>query len=68
MSSDYYPALQRVDVDLVTDSIERITPTGIRTRDGTERPADTIIFCTGFRGIGVPLRNGGDRTGGQEHS
>ena len=49
VSSDYYPAIQRDHVDLVTDSIERVTPTGIRTRDGIERPANTIIFCTGFR-------------------
>jgi cation diffusion facilitator CzcD-associated flavoprotein CzcO len=49
ISSDYYPAVQRDDVDLVTADIERITATGIRTADGVERPVDTIVLCTGFR-------------------
>ena len=49
VSSDYYPAVQRDDVELVTAEIDRITPTGIRTADGVERPADTIVLCTGFR-------------------
>src|ERR1019366_2324780 len=64
VSSDYYPAVQRDHVDLVTEGIERITPTGIRTLEGTERQADTIVFCTGFRaskyltGMQVTGRNG----------
>jgi cation diffusion facilitator CzcD-associated flavoprotein CzcO len=49
VSSDYYPAVQHDRVELVTEGIERITPTGIRTLDGIERPADTIVLCTGFR-------------------
>jgi cyclohexanone monooxygenase len=49
ISSEYYPAVQRGDVDLVTADIERITATGIRTADGKERPVDTIVLCTGFR-------------------
>lgn len=48
VSDDYYPALTRSNVDLVTDSIERVTPTGILTKDGTERPIDVLIFGTGF--------------------
>jgi cation diffusion facilitator CzcD-associated flavoprotein CzcO len=49
VSSDYYPAVQRDNVELITDGIERITPTGVRTVDGVDRPVDTIILCTGFR-------------------
>jgi cation diffusion facilitator CzcD-associated flavoprotein CzcO len=49
ISSAFYPAIQRHDVTLVTDRIERVTPTGIVTGDGTERPCDTIVLCTGFR-------------------
>jgi len=41
-------ALTRPDVDLVTDPIARITPTGIVGTDGTEYPVDVIIFATGF--------------------
>jgi cation diffusion facilitator CzcD-associated flavoprotein CzcO len=49
ISSEYYPAIQREDVDLITEHIERVTPTGIRTADGVERPVDAIVLCTGFR-------------------
>jgi cation diffusion facilitator CzcD-associated flavoprotein CzcO len=49
ISNDYYPALARDNVDLVTDAIDRIEPHGIRTRDGTLREVDAIIFGTGFR-------------------
>ncbi len=49
VSNRYYPTFNRPHVELVTDAIERITPTGIRTVDGTERACDTIVFATGFR-------------------
>ena len=47
-SNDYYPAFNRPDLELVTDPIERITPTAIRTADGRERRLDTLILATGF--------------------
>lgn len=64
ISNDYYPAVQRQHVDLVTDGIERVTETGIRGVDGVERPVDTIVLCTGFhaadylRGLDVVGRDG----------
>ncbi|TAE30880.1 MAG: NAD(P)/FAD-dependent oxidoreductase [Cytophagales bacterium] len=48
VSDDYYPALARPNVDLVTDRITELSPTGIVTNEGTERPVDVIIFSTGF--------------------
>jgi cation diffusion facilitator CzcD-associated flavoprotein CzcO len=48
MSNDYYQALQQPHVAVVTEGIERITPNGIVTRDGIERPVDAIIYGTGF--------------------
>ena len=48
VSDDYYPALTRPNVELVTDRIAAVTPTGIRTADGQERPFDVLIFSTGF--------------------
>jgi len=54
-SNDWYPALARPNVDLVTDPIERIaadgvvTAGGVVTADGTIRPADVIIYGTGFQ-------------------
>jgi cation diffusion facilitator CzcD-associated flavoprotein CzcO len=49
LSSDYYPALQRPNVDLITDPITGITETGMVTVDGSAHPADVIIYATGFR-------------------
>lgn len=48
-SSEYLPTLQRPNVELVTDRIERLTAGGIITDDGRERPVDCIINATGFR-------------------
>ncbi|WP_199433092.1 flavin-containing monooxygenase [Qaidamihabitans albus] len=50
-SNDYYPALTRSDVDLVTEDIAEITPDGVRTADGTEHPADVIVYGTGFAAL-----------------
>lgn len=66
ISSAFYPAVQREDVTLVTTPIERVTPAGIVTADGVERPCDTIVLCTGFRateylrGIDIVGRDGAD--------
>ncbi|MFC4059582.1 flavin-containing monooxygenase [Planomonospora corallina] len=49
IAGDYYAALTRPGVELVTEPIERITPTGIRTADGRLHEADTLIYATGFR-------------------
>ena len=51
LSSDYYPALQRPNVDLITDPITEITQTGLVTADGTAHEADVIIYATGFKVI-----------------
>ena len=48
-SNDWYPALARPDVELVTERIERIVPDGVVTADGATRPADVIIYGTGFQ-------------------
>lgn len=48
VSNRYYKAYTRDDVELVTESIDRITPTGIRTVDGRERPIDVLVLATGF--------------------
>jgi cation diffusion facilitator CzcD-associated flavoprotein CzcO len=49
MSNDYLQAYLRDNVELVTDPIERFTPTGIRTSDGVERPVDAVIPAVGYR-------------------
>jgi 4-hydroxyacetophenone monooxygenase len=40
--------LKRANVDLVTTPISEITEAGVRTCDGVERPADVLIYATGF--------------------
>lgn len=49
LSDDYYPALASEHVQLVTDPIEAIDASGVRTRDGTHHPLDVLILCTGFQ-------------------
>jgi cation diffusion facilitator CzcD-associated flavoprotein CzcO len=50
-STDWYPTLARPNVELVTDPIERIAGDGVVTADGTARPADVIIYGTGYKSL-----------------
>jgi len=47
-SDVYYPVFNRDNVELITDDILRITPTGVETAAG-HRELDTLILSTGFR-------------------
>lgn len=47
-NNSYLPALSRDNVDVDISGIERITPSGIRTRDGKNIPLDIIVYATGF--------------------
>ena len=55
ISNGWYPALDRDDVDLVTEGIAEITPTGIVDRDGVEREVDAIVVATGFHTTDLPI-------------
>jgi cation diffusion facilitator CzcD-associated flavoprotein CzcO len=48
ITSKWYETLNRDNVELLTDGIEKITPKGIVAGDGKRRPVDTIIWGTGF--------------------
>jgi len=48
LADDYYPALQRENVSLVTDQVERLTPDGLLTKGGQWIEADCIVLATGF--------------------
>jgi cation diffusion facilitator CzcD-associated flavoprotein CzcO len=48
-SSDYYPTLNRPDVEVVDSPITEITRNGVRTADGAHHAVDTLIWATGFR-------------------
>jgi cation diffusion facilitator CzcD-associated flavoprotein CzcO len=48
VSNDFYPALLRENVELVTSRISEVTESGIVTEDGRRRLLDVIIYGTGF--------------------
>ncbi|MGH2598383.1 MAG: flavin-containing monooxygenase, partial [Dehalococcoidia bacterium] len=48
ISNDYYPALARDNVRVVTSGLSEVTEPGIVTADGVEHPVDVIIHGTGF--------------------
>ncbi len=48
LSNEFYPAFNRPNLELVTEPIERITKSGVRTADGREREVDVIVYATGF--------------------
>ena len=49
VDNGWYRALTRDNVELVTDEIARITPTGIETTDGQHREVDLIVVATGYK-------------------
>ncbi len=49
MSEDFYDAIQKPNANLVTEGIERIEQTGVRTKDGELHELDVLILATGFR-------------------
>ncbi|MCQ4119362.1 flavin-containing monooxygenase [Rhodococcus tibetensis] len=55
ISNDYYAALDRDDVDLVTDPIAEIREHAVVTRDGTVREVDAIVIATGFQVTDSPM-------------
>jgi len=48
INTTFYPAIQRDNVDLVTEGIVEITEKGIKTADGTEHELDALVLSTGF--------------------
>jgi cation diffusion facilitator CzcD-associated flavoprotein CzcO len=52
IADDFYPALMRDNVSLVTDKIARITPSGVETKDGKKHDFDVIVYATGFETTG----------------
>ena len=60
-SNDWYPALARDHVDVVTDAVAEVVPEGVRTADGTLHEADVLIWGTGFAATRVPGADAGHR-------
>lgn len=49
ISNDYYQAMARDNVNIVTDGIKEVRPNAIVTQDGQVREVDVIIYGTGFK-------------------
>jgi cation diffusion facilitator CzcD-associated flavoprotein CzcO len=47
-SNDFYPAIAKPNVSLVTEKIIEIRPDAVVTADGTVHLVDTVILATGF--------------------
>ena len=65
ISNDWYPALQRPNVNLITDGIREIRENAVVTADGTVREVDCIIFGTGFYATENPIAGVIKGRGGQ---
>ncbi|MCP3984801.1 MAG: NAD(P)/FAD-dependent oxidoreductase [bacterium] len=49
MSENFYDAIQHPNAELVTDGIERIEESGVRTVDGRLHELDVLVLATGFQ-------------------
>ncbi|GAB3857389.1 NAD(P)/FAD-dependent oxidoreductase [Nocardioides maradonensis] len=60
---DLFKAISAGDASVVTDHVERFTPTGIRLRSGRHLDADIIVTATGLNMLpfgGIPIRVDGE--------
>jgi cation diffusion facilitator CzcD-associated flavoprotein CzcO len=48
-TNDWYPAIQRENVELVTDPIREFGPRSIRLASGVELDVDAVVLATGFQ-------------------
>jgi cation diffusion facilitator CzcD-associated flavoprotein CzcO len=49
VSNSYLRTFGRPNVELVSERIDRVTASGVRTVDGRERDVDVLVLATGFR-------------------
>jgi cation diffusion facilitator CzcD-associated flavoprotein CzcO len=62
-TNEWYPALAKPNVEVITGGLTEVRPHSVVAEDGTEREVDTIIFGTGFHVTDVPI---GDRVRGRD--
>ena len=48
ISHNFYDSIQHPNANLVTESIQQIEPTGVRTEDGELHGLDVLVLATGF--------------------
>ncbi|PZG46291.1 4-hydroxyacetophenone monooxygenase [Spongiactinospora gelatinilytica] len=49
LATDFYPALNRDNVELVPHAVTKVTPNGIVDETGVEREIDVLVMATGFQ-------------------
>ena len=49
ISDDYFPTLNRENVEVVLSPIDHVTQDAVVTKDGRNVPADVIVLATGFQ-------------------
>jgi cation diffusion facilitator CzcD-associated flavoprotein CzcO len=54
-TDEWYPALAKPNVEVITEGLAEVRPHSVVGEDGTEREVDTIIFGTGFHVTDVPI-------------
>ena len=62
-TNEWYPALAKPNVEVITGGLTEVRPHSVVAEDGTEREVDTIIFGTGFHVTDVPIA---DRVSGRD--
>ncbi|MDG9707733.1 flavin-containing monooxygenase [Streptomyces sp. DH10] len=55
LSSDYYPALARPNVDVVAGGLSEVRGSTLVAADGSEAEVDAIVFGTGFHVTDMPI-------------
>jgi cation diffusion facilitator CzcD-associated flavoprotein CzcO len=48
LSNVFYTCFNSPNLELITEGIEKVLPTGIKTRDGREIDVDVIVLATGY--------------------
>jgi cation diffusion facilitator CzcD-associated flavoprotein CzcO len=55
ISSDFYPALLRPNVQVVASGLAKVDGNTLTAKDGTSCEADAIILATGFHAVDAPI-------------
>ena len=65
ISSDFYPALRRPNVQVVASGLAKVDGNTLTAQDGTSCEVDAIILATGFHAVDAPIAERVYGTGGQ---
>jgi cation diffusion facilitator CzcD-associated flavoprotein CzcO len=55
ISSDFYPALERPNVQVVASGLAKVDGNTLTAKDGTSCEVDAIILATGFHAVDTPI-------------